>query len=149
MEFGLLIMVAVLWFGLTVRKARLKAMREAESEPEVASAAPKGTVKSAFESLFDSVPEPEEADIKKRSFSFADETSEAGYFSYESPVDDTHEQPIFKSAPKTTTKKSEYGSTHTAQETLPDAQSFDLRQAVIYQTILTNKYISDIHTCDY
>lgn len=148
MTFGLTILILVLWFGLSARKAWRKALGDLESEPKGDAASQQGTVKSAFESLFDTNREKVDS-ARKVTSNFATEASEAGYFSYESSVDaTTSDRPIFKSAPKARPMQSETRATQSAGELLTEASAFDLRQAVVYQTILTNKYISDMHSYD-
>ena len=147
MEFGLTILIIVLWFGLLARKAWRKALSDLESEPKGDTAPQQGTVKSAFDSLFDTARETV-SNTWKGSSTFAKEASEAGYFSYESSTDSSSERPVFKSAPKARPVQSEVRVSQPVADLLPEAPVFDLRQAVIYQTILSNKYISDMHPYD-
>ncbi len=134
---GFIIFLAVaLWFGLSIRKAYRKQMSELESE----TASSAGTVKNAFESLFNESTEGEEA---ARSSSFANEAASAGYYSYESTASNSRARAAARPA-------------QTAKPAMPvaersveaDATAFDLRQAVIYQTILDNKYLSDTQSYD-
>ena len=74
---GFLIFLAVaLWFGLKVRKAYQKQM----SELGGGTPSDEGTVKNAFESLFD---DRQEAKPSNASSPFSSEVGSAGYFSYE------------------------------------------------------------------
>ena len=56
------------------------------------------------------------------------------YFTYEAPEADV--------APKTVHKPAPAQPTYMKQETTVYEPAFDLRQAVIYQTLLNNKYIN-------
>ena len=137
---GFLIFLAVaLWFGLSIRKAYRKQMSELESE----TASSEGTVKNAFESLFDDAREEVETEGSPM---FANEAASAGYYSYEGTtskaksrksVNSTMSAPTARIVDMSVSEQRDTGST-----------VFDLRQAVIYQTILDNKYLSDTLSYD-
>ncbi|MBQ6069016.1 MAG: hypothetical protein IJK84_05890 [Bacteroidales bacterium] len=140
---GFLIFLAVaLWFGLSVRKAFRKQVSELESE----TASSEGTVKNAFESLFDEVMTEEK---ESRNSTFAKEAASAGYYSYESTASAPQGRAAAHSAMSAQAAKTPH-PVASKSEVLTDneAISFDLRQAVIYQTILTNKYLNDTQTYD-
>ena len=143
MEFGITILILVLWFGLTARKAYRKALSGLESEPEGSTAAPKGTVKSAFETLFDEVRKPQSG--MRGSSTFASEAASAGYYSYETTGDVAKGRAAANAARPAPTAQTMRPAEVRVEA---DATAFDLRQAVIYQTILTNKYLSDMQTYD-
>ena len=133
---GFLIFLAVaLWFGVKVRKAYQKQMSELES----GAASDEGTVKSTFESLFNESPDKTESE--PATSSFASEAANAGYYSYEAPASTGRRA---TEAPKWTAHKAKVAVDPVQIEQEPVA--FDLRQAVIYQTILTNKYLTDVHS---
>ena len=134
---GFIIFLAVaLWFGLSIRKAYRKQMSELESE----TASSAGTVKNAFESLFN---EPSEGEEAARSSSFANEAASAGYYSYESTASNSRGRAAAR--PAQTTRVAMPVAERSVEA---DATAFDLRQAVIYQTILDNKYLSDTQSYD-
>ena len=140
---GFLIFLAVaLWFGLSIRKAYRKQVSELESN----TASSEGTVKNAFESLFD---ELDKAEGTNQSSTFANEAASAGYYSYEtttsSPTGREAARPAM-SAQSVRTARPEVQPAVVQAEA--DATAFDLRQAVVYQTILTNKYLSDMQSYD-
>lgn len=113
------------------------------SELENDTASDQGTVKSMFESLFDDEPSQQHEETEKASPSFASEAASAGYYSYET----SSNAKSFRST------RANVNSTRPSQMAQPvkpaevqveaDATAFDLRQAIIYQTILDNKYLSD------
>ena len=133
---GFLIFLAVaLWFGAKVRKAYLKQVSELESS----TVSDKGTVKSTFESLFNESPNRTESE--PATTSFASEAANAGYFSYEASAS------MGKRAtdtPRWTAQAAKAVVTPVQDQLEPIA--FDLRQAVIYHTILTNNYLTDSHS---
>ena len=134
---GFVIFLAVaLWFGLSVRKAYRKQVSELES----GTASTAGTVKNAFESLFDEATKVEETG---RSSSFANEAASAGYYSYESTASNAK-----SSAAANATPHARVAMPVAERNVEADATGFDLRQAIIYQTILTNKYISNTESYD-
>ena len=138
----LIFLVVALWFGLSIRKAYHKQLSELGSE----AASDAGTVKNAFESLFDESGQAEEVNY---STSFAKEAASAGYYSYEGATSTTDSRVAAKSAMSAQSPRP-FRPTEpkTAVQAVPDATAFDLRQAVIYQTILTNKYLQDTQTSD-
>ena len=135
---GFLIFLAVaLWFGLSIRKAYRKQMSELESE----TASTAGTVKNAFESLFDELDKSEET---SQSSTFANEAASAGYYSYETTTSGSQGRPAANPTMSAQSARTVRPAVQPAVvQTEADATAFDLRQAVIYQTILTNKYLSD------
>ena len=135
---GFLIFLAVaLWFGLKVRKAYQKQM----SELGGGTPSDEGTVKNAFESLFD---DRQEAKPSNASSPFSSEVGSAGYFSYETEAANCMpsgraSRPSYQAV---STKPADVASV--ASNDAAGAVDFDLRQAIIYDTILNNKYLSEI-----
>ena len=135
---GFLIFLAVaLWFGLKVRKAYQKQMSELGS----GTPSDEGTVKNAFESLFD---DTQEARPSSASSPFSSEVGSAGYFSYETETaqgmsSSKPSQPLYHAA-----SSQPAGSASVVGNDAAGAVDFDLRQAIIYDTILNNKYLSEI-----
>lgn len=143
MKTFLLITVIILWVAL--RSYASNAKRKADQEKAAAepSQPSYSSVRSAFESLFE---DEEETKAESARSSFAQEEEKAGYYSYESVEPEvepeyTRPQADFqpKRAPRTRV-------TETEEE--PAAVDFDLRQAVIYQTILSNKYLDEMHSAE-
>ena len=131
---GFLIFLAVaLWFGVKMRNAYRKQMSELESD----TASDQGTVRSTFESLFD---EPKEQESNGTSSTFASEAASAGYYSYETSSSATNRRAAANAAMSAQPKRPVRAA---IVQTEADATAFDLRQAIIYQTILDNKYLSD------
>ena len=135
---GFLIFLAVaLWFGLKVRKAYQKQMSELGS----GTPSDEGTVKNAYESLFD---DTQEARPSNASSPFSSEVGSAGYFSYETEA--------ANSMPSGRASRPSYQAVSTQPADMTSVASndgvgavdFDLRQAIIYDTILNNKYLSEI-----
>ncbi len=126
METFLYITLIVLWIGValyrSVRKARIQ---DAESGLEDFVSA-----KPAYESLFE----------EETHGSYTQEEKPfSNYFSYESEPEPMHSKPSNPNPVRE--EKVATPATATEKETVRNAE-FDLRQAVIYQTILNNKYIS-------
>ena len=140
---GFLIFLAVaLWFGLSIRKAYRKQMSELESE----TASSKGTVKNAFESLFDELDKQEDT---SQSSTFANEAASAGYYSYETTTSSPKGRAAVNSAMSAQSVRTARPAVQPAVvQAEADATAFDLRQAIVYQTILTNKYLSDMQSYD-
>ena len=131
---GFLIFLAVaLWFGVKMRNAYRKQMSELESD----TASDQGTVRSTFESLFD---EPKEQESNGTSSTFASEAASAGYYSYETSSSSTDPRAAAHAAMSAQSVRPFRPATVQAEE---EVTAFDLRQAIIYQTILDNKYLSD------
>ena len=135
---GFLIFLAVaLWFGLKVRKAYQKQTSELGS----GTPSDEGTVKNAYESLFD---DTQEARPSNASSPFSSEVGSAGYFSYETEA--------ANSMPSGRASRPSYQAVSTQPADMTSVASndgagavdFDLRQAIIYDTILNNKYLSEI-----
>ena len=126
METFLYITLIVLWIGValyrSVRKARIQ---DAESGLEDFVSA-----KPAYESLFE---EETQGSYTQEEKPFSN------YFSYENEPEPMHSKPSKPNPVRE--EKVATPATATEKETVRNAE-FDLRQAVIYQTILNNKYIS-------
>ncbi len=119
MNIGWIIALALLGFGVSLKKQIAESKRDAESCPQ----GPAPAVESLFEEEQDE-PLPQ---------SFEDEEREAGYFSYET-IDAVEENRPFEEVSVTPVIEDErYDS--------PLFGDFDLRQAIIYQTILHNEYL--------
>ena len=104
-------------------------LRGLESESEGDMAPRKQSPTPAFESLF------EEAPAKESPSSFEDEASAAGYFSYETVEDEA------VASPKETDSALNPVVMHVASDELEEEGKFNLRQAIIYETILHNKFL--------
>ncbi len=145
MKTFFLILTVVLW--VVVRSAAAKAKRSEQSEDAASkpSQPSYSSVRSAFESLFDDEETQEEAPA---SASFSQEEAQAGYYSYET-VDEPEAQPMSYQTqqPPSPSAAQDVTPVPTA-EPEPVLQDFDLRQAVVYQTILSNKYLDEIHAAD-
>lgn len=133
-------MAVILWVGVRSRKA----MANKAADPEFHSdqehqVSP--SMKSTFESLFE--------EFSDQSVSEAFDEEE---FEQEQPVSDSEQEAAFvafedevlsqDSAPDTSAG---YVDEDSSDE---ESESFNLRQAVIYQTILNNKYLSEVHSFD-
>ena len=134
MKGFLLFLVVALWFGVKLRNAYRKQMSELENDTVASDS---GTLKSAFESLFD---EPQQDMEEDESSTFASEAASAGYYSYETSSSATNHRAAANAAMSAQPKSPVRAAT---VQTEADATAFDLRQAIIYQTILDNKYLSD------
>ena len=138
----LIFLVVALWFGLRIRKAYQKQMSELGGD----TPSDEGTVKNAFESLFDDSPK---AKPTHASSPFSSEVGSAGYFSYESDAANTmsstgrSSRPSYQAVPTMPVD-----STSVVGNEPGNAVDFDLRQAIIYDTILNNKYLSEIQTSE-
>jgi len=128
MKYILFIMGIVLWVGISSRKRVRKAISDLEDD----AYAQQEPSRPAFESLF--VDEDERAE----EVPFAKEEAAAGYFTYETePAAPKFERRAEPSAP--------IFRADNAIENIPkegSAATFDLRQAIIYNTILSAKYVS-------
>ena len=137
MKGFLLFLVVALWSGVKMRNAYRKQMSELES----GTASDQSTLNSTFESLFDEsrqqAGEEEGADS-----TFASEAASAGYYSYETSSSATDRKTAANTFRPAQTMRPVRPATVQVQ-TEADAMAFDLRQAIIYQTILDNKYLSD------
>ena len=133
MKGFLIFLVVALWFGVKMRNAYRKQMSELESD----TASDKGTVRSTFESLFD---EPQTQEGREASSTFASEAASAGYYSYETSSSATDRRAAAHAAMSAQSVRPVRPAPFQAEAEVP---AFDLRQAVIYQTILDNKYLSD------
>lgn len=112
-------------------------MDETASEPSQPS---RNSVRSAFESLFDEDQEVENADSY-----FAQEEEVADSCSYET-VDEHEADPVSDKGSYKSGRKTHVGIIKAEDEvSVPD---FDLRKAVIYQTILSNKYLDEMHSTE-
>lgn len=121
-------MAIVLWVGFRASKSVRKTAADLEGVTET----PTEPRHTAFDSLF------EESESDYAQSSFPQEEASMGYFSYE-----TMAEPVLTPAPKTATPKAPKKE-RKAVEAEQEQQGFDLRQAVIYQTILTNKYLDEV-----
>lgn len=139
MSTFLIIMTVVLILGVRTYKGVRKFATD--SEVLTSESVPQ-TARPAFESLFD------EEDGQKGMYTFEQEEQSAGYFTYE-----TAEPVVVNKSSKKTRRKQmasekavesrgdEYlRQVSVAEDSEYENQGFDLRQAVIYQTILNNKY---------
>ena len=134
MKGFLLFLVVALWFGVKMRNAYRKQMSELENDTVASDS---GTLKSAFESLFD---EPQQDMEEGESSAFASEAASAGYYSYETSSSATDPRAAAHAAMSAQSVRPFRPATVQAEE---EVTAFDLRQAIIYQTILDNKYLSD------
>ncbi|GEM_PF-1786503 len=131
MKYLLFILGIVLWVGIGSRKSLRKSISAQEDDSHTSDSG----MRSAFESLF--------ADQPKAAPSFAEEEASAGYFTYESePVStasnmSSFQNPVSMDSP---IGHSSQVMTETSEIVPP---GFDLRQAIIYNSILTAKYIPE------
>jgi hypothetical protein len=134
----ILIVVLILWIAVRSHAAQAKRKAEMENAASEPSQPSHSSARSAFESLFE-----EERETESAYSSFAQEGQSAGYYSYESVVGDDL-------APGRTTTDfvSDSKPETMAQFNADDSKGvdFDLRQAVIAQTILSNKYLNEIYS---
>ena len=135
MKGFLLFLVVALWFGVKLRNMYRKQMSELENG---SADTDQGTVRSAFESLFDESVQFEGE--KKASSTFASEAASAGYYSYETSSSATDRRATANTAMSAQSVRAARPAPVLSEA---DATAFDLRQAIIYQTILDNKYLSD------
>lgn len=138
MKSFLLIVAVILWVALRSNAAKAKrkaAMEESASQPSQPSYS---SVRSAFESLF-----AEEDEAQSVNSTFAEEGKKAGYYSYET-VDEP--EPMYAQAETAANRSACPNPAETEEK--PSAADFDLRQAIIYQTILSNKYLDEMHTAE-
>lgn len=140
MSTFLLIVTVVLWIALRTHAAKAKRNAETEDAAPRPSQPSYGSVRSAFESLFDD--EEREASAAP---SFSQEEAQAGYYSYES-MDEPEESPIHAKVDPTLNSTEAVKAVETLDG--PKALDFDLRQAIIYQTILSNKYLNEMHSTE-
>jgi len=117
-------MALILWIGLRSYKSVRKQLSDLEDSANGKGASPK----PAFESLFDES-EPSE-------MNFAEEEASAGYYSYES----TPTPPTSFESRASTSGKHQVGSVGYAESEEVRSNGFDLRQAIVYDTILRAKY---------
>ena len=113
MKYLLLIIGLVLWVGIRSRKAVQKQLSDL-----------------AFESLFE--------DRQVSNTSFAEEEKAAGYFTYET-------QPVYTAQTVASAKESTDKAKNVVlgKEEESAGSGFDLRQAIVYSTILRAKYIPE------
>jgi hypothetical protein len=135
MKTGLIVVAILAWFLLTTYRSVRKNLAQQDVDEQ-----PSSNTRPAFETLFD-----DEEEV-----TFADNANQSGYFSYET-VEEVKPQPS-----KSKSKDKKYKPIQQAKPTVdPSAisepiaateeiesewQNFDLRKAVIYDTILNNKY---------
>ena len=121
MSTFLIIMITVLWVGFKAYKG----VRKTFADPE----ATVGTPTFSHDETDEEPESPFVYDYEEEPSTFVEEEKAAGYYTYE-----TTEEPAAQpetprvAAMVAEVPEEEYG------------QPFDLRQAVIYQTILNNKY---------
>ena len=127
MEYILFILVIVLLVGGKSVKS-IRAFRQELSDLENAPEKPQ----PAFESLF--------ATSKAAARSFADEEKRAGYFTYES--DDSSAE-VLHSSPKVNNTVVQPVVREEAANA-ENAAPFDLKQAIVYNAILTPKYLTEV-----
>lgn len=127
----ILYILFILVFILLVGGRSMKSIRAFRQEPSDQENAPEKS-SSAFESLF--------ATKKPGRSSFAEEEKKAGYFTYE--TDDSSLEMSY--SPNMTRPVMQQTGKEEA-ETIP---SFDLRQAIVYNAILTPKYLSEVGYVD-
>ena len=127
----ILYILFILVFILLVGGRSFKAVKAIQKEFSDLENAPVKS-SSAFESLF--------ATEKPRQSSFADEEKKAGYFTYE--TDDSSSETSY--SPNVTRPV----MPQTSREEAETAPSFDLRQAIVYNAILTPKYLSEVGYVD-
>lgn len=141
MKLFLFILAVVLWVGVKSKAAASKRAADLESTSDSESANSPFR-QSVFESLFnefkDVVDDFSDAEASERPETSASTTENSFYEEFSGAettiVDDQPQVSESASAP--------------IVESLPEAQPFDLRQAVIYQTILSNKYLDEIRSHD-
>lgn len=131
MNTFLFIMVAMLLVGFRYYKAKLRQMADQEDSSESANAASK----SAFESLFDVHSDGMDNAASTRS------SNSSSYFSYETS-EDSLECEVHNP------KNENLTTADTKEELSAEPVNVDLRQAVIYQTILSNKYLDEMQSLD-
>lgn len=131
MNTFLFIMVAMLLVGFRYYKAKLRQMADQEDSSESANAASK----SAFESLFDVHSDGMDSAASTRS------SNSSSYFSYETS-EDSPECEVHNP------KNENLTTADTKEELSAEPVNVDLRQAVIYQTILSNKYLDEMQSLD-
>lgn len=124
----------ILWVGARSRAAKAKAAHAVDSEgPSANDSHNQSSAKSAFESLFSEF----DKDV---------DTQDDVEFS------EPFQHPLYEAAEQPQTAPADVPSVTPAFEQpmaeTPESQSFDLRQAVIYQTILHNKYLSDTQSLE-
>ena len=129
MEYFLIVLVLILLVGGRSVKS-IRAFRQELSDLENAPE----TSQPAFESLF--------ATAKNGAKSFADEEKSAGYFTYE--TDDSSSETQYKS-PKVSRPVVQ---TVVKEEPQIETSAFDLRQAIVYNAILTPKYLGEVGYSD-
>lgn len=130
-------MAVVLWVGAKSRAAAVKREPDSENASDSVSEG-RHSHKSAFESLFNefmAYPDTQETDPVD-SFVSSTEESNGSYSATETVVE-----------PLSAQQTAQPSVVSSVEE--PNAEvAFDLRQAVIYQTILSNKYLDEIRTQD-
>lgn len=128
MKYILFIVGMILWVGISARKYARKQISDLEDD----SYQQKKPSRPAFESLF--VDEP------KVETSFAEEEAAAGYFTYES-------EPMAPQSAAAAATTSAPSSARGVMEMGKESArvDFDLRQAIIYHTILTAKYVPEVN----
>ena len=127
----ILYILFILVFILLVGGRSFKAVKAIQKEFSDLENAPVKS-SSAFESLF--------ATEKPRQSSFADEEKKAGYFTYE--TDDSSAEVQYN------TKVTRPVVQPVMREEAEAPASFDLKQAIVYNAILTPKYLGEVGYVD-
>lgn len=147
MKTFLIITAIVLWVTFkSFSKNAAKAKAEGDSEGHSSSSA-NAVQEGIFDSLFaedpiasstDDTYEAEPDYSEQAAVEHAFSSQQSSYFSYET------EQPKGSSTEASPKARSKRGSAQSKEDKSNVAADFDLRQAVIYQTILTNKYLDEV-----
>lgn len=123
----LFILIVILWVGRFFVKAKRKVANTGDAVGETPYAQP------AFESLFEEEPSPFQEPIG------LDDPVE--YFTYESVNSDVDSK-VNRPAEPVSVQADAISEEQTGDAEI-DSKSFDLRQAVIWQTILQNEYVGN------
>ena len=155
MKTFLIIMAIVLW--VTFRSFSKNAAKAKGASEDYASPSAKDVPEGTFETLFaddayaadEDDPYAVEEDYSEQAAvehaftsQFASASQQSPYFSYES---EQTQGGFATASPKARTQARTKGESVQGKEAAASvAADFDLRQAVIYQTILTNKYLDEV-----
>lgn len=124
MKLVFFILAIILWVGFRSYKTVRKQMSDLEDAPE-----PRSSSRPAFESLFER---------GREEMSFAEEERKAGYFTYESEPT----QPVTPSRKSGIPEEKPVADRGSEKE---QGSVFDLRQAIVYNTILEAKYVPEMN----
>lgn len=147
MSTFIIITAVILWVGLKAYKS----VRKNFADPEEPSVAPHQTdyPRPAYESLFGDEKSdgmegnPYDYEVDDVRPTFADEEKTAGYYTYESTTTEESMAPVYSETPaepSRQTKAPQMEETVDSESCEACGQPFDLRQAVIYFSILHNQY---------